>query len=253
MAVSRSYAAGWSPHPDPALWAPGWSRRRAWLGGGADAAESLEEARSVKPLALGRRTREDPQVSATHEQPSPGGRLISMAARRRTPPADPDSLIEVEAVTQPAARSASRRRHVLRTPHFDLEIHRENGRLFAKGEGIRAVVLKSPEVPSLGMLKRGIEGRVGERPLRIRRPRYGLRRRDRTIIIEGDRIRWHTLFRRHRHYDIVRSADDVLLYRRMDRRQFVNADASAEEVSVALVVAASGIIATSSLTFYLSL
>lgn len=156
-------------------------------------------------------------------------------------------------MAQLATRSSSRRRHVLRTPHVELTIHRENDRLFVDGDGLRAVVLNSPEVPSLGLLKRGIEGRVGERPLRIHRPRYGLRHSDRTIIIEGDRIRWHTLYRSHRHYDILRSADDALLYRRMGRRQFVNADASAEEVSLALAVATSGIIGTSSLTFYVSI
>lgn len=176
-----------------------------------------------------------------------------MAAGRRTPPVDPRSLIEVETLTHPAGSSGSRRRHLLRTPSIELEIHRENGRLFAKGEGLRAVVLKSPEVPSVTLLKRGIEGRVGERPLRIHRPHYGLRRRDRTVIIELDGMQWHTQYRKHRHYDIIRSADDTLLYRRLGGRQFVEADASAEEVSLALAVAASGIVATSSLTFYLSL
>jgi hypothetical protein len=51
----------------------------------------------------------------------------------------------------------------------------------------------------------------------------------------------------------VRSADNTLLYRRQGQRQFVNADASAEEVSVALAIAASGIVETSSLSFYWSL
>jgi hypothetical protein len=134
-----------------------------------------------------------------------------------------------------------------------LEIHRENDRLYARGKDLRAVVLKSPELPSVGLLERGIEGRVGERPLRIHRPHYGLRRRDRTIIIEWAGIRWHTQYRRHRHYDIVRSADDSVLYLRMGRRQFVAADASAEEVSLALAVAGSGIVESSSLAFYLSI
>jgi hypothetical protein len=159
----------------------------------------------------------------------------------------------VETLTRPAGSSRFRRQRVLRTPSIELEIHRENGRLFAKGKDLRAVVLELPRAPSLPMLKRGIQGRVGERPLRVHRPRYGLRRRNRTIVIEGDGMRWHTQYRKHRQYDIVRSADNTLLYRRQGQRQFVNADASAEEVSVALAIAASGIVETSSLSFYWSL
>jgi hypothetical protein len=170
-----------------------------------------------------------------------------MAAAHQTPPVDPGSLIEVETERQ------SRGQQVFRTPSIEVKIHRENGRLIAKGTDLRAVVIKSPAAPSVPMLKRGIEGRVGDRPLRIHRPRYGLRRRHRTIVIESDGIRWHTQYRKHGHYDIVRSADDAVLYRRAGRRQFVNADASGEEVSLALAVAASGIVGSSSLSFYLSL
>ena len=134
-----------------------------------------------------------------------------------------------------------------------MTIHRKNSRLFAEGENLRAVVLKSPETPSVALLKRGIEGRVGERSLRIYRPRYGLRRRDRSIIIEGNGTSWHTQYRRYRHYDIVRSDDGSVLYRRIGRRQFVDADASAEDVSLALAVGASRIVDSSSLMFYVSI
>src|SRR5687767_8935987 len=116
----------------------------------------------------------------------PGCQADLMAVRGRTPPADPGSLIAAETVAQPAAGSGARRRHVLRTSDIELQSHRENDRLFAEAKDLRAVVLKSPEAPSVALLKRGIEGRVEDRPLRIHRPRYGLRRRDRTIVIEGD-------------------------------------------------------------------
>ena len=73
-------------------------------------------------------------------------------------------------MTQPARPSRSRRQHVLRTPSIEVAIHRENGRLFAQGTDVRAVVLNSPETPSVPLLKRSIEGRVGDRLLRIHRP-----------------------------------------------------------------------------------
>jgi len=142
---------------------------------------------------------------------------------------------------------------VVQAPQGQLEITREGGRVTVQGRHIPTAVVEAGPVVSIPVMQRGIEGRVGSDPVRIIRPRYGFRRRSRSVLIDGGGIEWRTEYRRSRIYDIVRRADGSVVYRRTGAKQFLDADASGAEVTLALAVAASGVIESSSLVNYLTL
>lgn len=142
---------------------------------------------------------------------------------------------------------------VVQTPQGEVEITRESGRVTVQGAQMPTAVVKACDVVSIFVVGAGVEGRVGSEPVRIIRPRYGFRRRSRSVLIDGGGIEWRTEYRRSRNYDIVRRADGAVVYRRSGPKQFLDVDASCAEVTLALAVAASGVIESSSLVNYLTL
>lgn len=106
---------------------------------------------------------------------------------------------------------------------------------------------------SISTVKRGVEGRINGTPFHIRRPHFGWRRANRPVEITGPGIDLRTDYRASRRYKIRRRRDGEVIYERRKRVTFVNRDASAAEVAVALAVERAGVVDTSSFVNYITL
>lgn len=170
-------------------------------------------------------------------------------------------LVESEAIAHDTRRHgrlldvppSQRARWLVTTLHGVVGVTLVNQRVFARGDRVRTAVVEVDHGVSIAIVKRGIDGRVGDRPVRISRSRYGFRRRDRDVLVDGVDLSWRTEYYGSRRYDIVRRVDGSVVYRRDRGRQFLDREATGDEVALALALAASDIIETSSFLNYLTL
>jgi hypothetical protein len=123
----------------------------------------------------------------------------------------------------------------------------------AEGDRVPAAEVRASGTVRIGRVKRGIDGRVGHGAVRIVRPRYGWRRRDRPVLVDGPGVEWRTVYRTMTRYEIQRRADGSVVYRYQRSKELLDPAASAAEVSLALAVAYSGVIDSSSLLNYVSI
>lgn len=142
----------------------------------------------------------------------------------------------------------------LETPFGQLTVVNQDGATIARGEGFPEAVVEAPDSVGVAQVKRGIAGRVDDRRVTIVRPRYGFRRRNRSVLIDGGAgISWCTHYRSNRHFEIRRREDGSVVYGQDGSRRYLDANATPSDVALAAAVAASGIIQTSSLLNSLTL
>jgi hypothetical protein len=101
------------------------------------------------------------------------------------------------------------------------------------------------------VLKRGIVGSVDGNPLRIQRPRFGLRRANRSIEVAGPGLELQTHYTASRKYRVSRS-DGSALYERRGKEVLIDQEASSCEVATAIALDFAGILSSSSLLDYLT-
>lgn len=151
----------------------------------------------------------------------------------------------------------------VQAPSGLIEIALAPDRITAEGTGIPTTEVELVGQPSISQVRQGIRGRVGNIPLLIRRPRFGLRRQHRRIHIDWLGHSLYTDYRNNRRFEIRRVLDGSVVYRQQaespsqagtfhGRFHFLDRSADPSEASVALVVALSGIVQTSSLTNFVS-
>lgn len=99
------------------------------------------------------------------------------------------------------------------------------------------------EISILGA-RRGISGDVAGAPFRIYRPRYGLRRKNRTVLLEAPTVEMASVMTGWGAFDIVdRRSGDTLL--RSGKSTFIDADLDPTAVVLAIAFQRCGIIQTS--------
>lgn len=137
--------------------------------------------------------------------------------------------------------------HSVKTPRGVVAVGRQGSRIIARGDQVPVAFVDSPERLGIAHVKHGLSGRVDAREVSIVRSRYGLRRKDRRVLIDGEGIAWRSDYRRGRHFDIVRRGDGSVVLRQDGSTKLLDPAATPAEVSLALALSASGIIQTSSL------
>jgi hypothetical protein len=125
--------------------------------------------------------------------------------------------------------------------------------VFTSGPGVPGATIPLGGLPSLPALKRGVEARVGIASVGIRRPRYGVRRRDRSVLFDGPGVSWSSDFLAPGRWSLVRRRDGGAVVTVERGSHVIDPDASPAEVSLAVAVLRSRLVETSSLVAYLSL
>ena len=120
------------------------------------------------------------------------------------------------------------------------------------GKGVPRVMLPLSWPMSVPSLRREVHGTLDYAPIRLRRPRYGMRRRHRSIHIDAGEISLGTEYQRSQHYRIVRRHDKSVVLERRGVKLFLGRDNSPPEIALALAVERTGAIKTSSLLNYLT-
>ena len=139
------------------------------------------------------------------------------------------------------------------TPHGPVDATRHGEGVFTSGPGVPGAVIPLGRLPSLPALKRGIEARVGIASVRIRRPHYGVRRPDRTVLLDGPGVSWCSAFVAPGRWSLVRRRDGAAVVTVERGSHVLDPGASPAEVSLAVAVIRSRLVETSSLVAYLSL
>jgi hypothetical protein len=139
------------------------------------------------------------------------------------------------------------------TPRGPVDAVQDGGRTYTSGPGVPGAVIHVRPVPSLPALRNGVEARVGTTPIRIWRPRYGLRRRERTVLVEGSGISWCAELEGRGRWSLRRRRDGSIVVTTDRRRHHFDPGTSAADVSLAAAVIRSGLVETSSLLAYVSL
>lgn len=137
--------------------------------------------------------------------------------------------------------------HSVSTPCGVVAISREGSRMTARGDQVPVAAIEAPDPVGIAHVKRGLSGRVDGREVRVVRPRFGLRRKDRSVFVDGEGVAWRSDYRRSRQFDILRRDDGSIVLRQDGPKKLLDREATPAEVSLALVLSASGIIQTSSL------
>ena len=119
------------------------------------------------------------------------------------------------------------------------------------GDGVPRVTLPLSWPISVPSLRREVLGTLGDSPLRLCRPRYGMRRRHRSIHIDAGEVSLATEYQDSRRYRIVRRRDKSVVLERRGSKLFLGRDNSPSEIAMALAVERAGLIKTSSLVNYL--
>jgi hypothetical protein len=102
---------------------------------------------------------------------------------------------------------------------------------------------------SIGGMKRGMIATVDGQEVRIWRPRFGLRLRDRPLFVEGRDIAWTTTLETTRRYRITdRSGADLL--RRQGREVLVETTLPSDQLSLLVLIHLAGVPFTSTLRWY---
>ena len=140
-----------------------------------------------------------------------------------------------------------------RTPHGRVDAVQDGHRVYTAGPGVPGAMILARPLPSLPALRDGVEARVGTTPIRIWRPRYGRRRRDRTVLLEGSGISWCAELRAPGRWRLRRRRDGSVVVTAERRHHHFEPGASAADVSLAVAVIRSGLVETSSLLAFVSL
>ena len=113
------------------------------------------------------------------------------------------------------------------------------------GGGCTVTVPVTAPVP-IAKLKGGIVGSVDGNPLRIQRPRFGLRRANRSIEVAGPGLELQTHYTASRKYRVSRS-DGSALYERRAKEVLIDQEASSCEIATAIALDFAGVLSSSSL------
>ena len=139
------------------------------------------------------------------------------------------------------------------TPHGPVDAVQDGECVYTSGPGVPGAVIHVRPVPSLPALRNGVEARMGTTPIRIWRPRYGLRRRERTVLLEGSGISWCADLEGPGRWSLRRQRDGSTVVTTDRRRHDFDPGASPADVSLAAAVIRSGLVETSSLLAFVSL
>jgi len=93
--------------------------------------------------------------------------------------------------------------HTVSTPWGAVAIGREGARVTAHGDQIPVAAIEAPDPVGMAHVRRGLSGRVDGRDVRVVRPHFGLRRKDRSVLVDGEGIAWRSDYRRSRQFDIL--------------------------------------------------
>ncbi len=105
----------------------------------------------------------------------------------------------------------------------------------------------------LAKVKRGLQAEVeGIGVVLLFRPRFGLRRSARPILIQGPDLRWRTNFQSLRRYQILIEDGEVVMRRHHGANQ-ISSRLSSPEVALVIAILRSEDIDTSALTSYVTL
>lgn len=145
------------------------------------------------------------------------------------------------------ARSFDAPTVTVQTPAGRVDVAVAADRVTASGAGVPTAIIRTGGPLSIARVRQGITGLVDDTSISIRRPRFGLRRSQRRVVVEGQDLSWFTTYRRGRHFDIRRHHDGSVVYCQSGTEQRLDQDATPGETALALALAASGVIQTSSL------
>lgn len=113
-----------------------------------------------------------------------------------------------------------------------------------EGSNVPTVRLDVAHAQSILSARRGITGHVDGVSFRMYRPRFGLRLRDRTVLLEAPMVQMASVMNRWGTFDIVdRRAGDVLL--RSSKTTLIDADLDPTATVLAIAFERCGIIQTS--------
>jgi len=124
---------------------------------------------------------------------------------------------------------------------------------FATGLGVPTAVVQAADRIGIPMLKRGVPATVNGDNALIVRPRFGLRIASRRILVDSSQHAWEAISGSMRKFCIVRRRDGSAILCQQRQGKLLDAAATQSEVSLTLAIAASGIVQSSSLLYYLSL
>jgi hypothetical protein len=173
------------------------------------------------------------------------------------------SLVPLEVVDQAprlgirrqllGAREQRQRRALVSTPLGHIEVVRAGSSLVVRGHDVPTAALRDAGHITAATLKAGMVAQVGDITVTIRRSRFGLSRRRRTIHIEdGGQLCWFTVFRRSRDFELRRCHDRSAILCVLGEGAGLDASATPNETALAILVWWSGLVETSSLLHYLT-
>lgn len=143
-------------------------------------------------------------------------------------------------------------RLVLETHLGQVTVERFRDRVVSKGLFTATATISLPTITSITSVRRGIAGAVGDRTVMIVRPRFGLRRADRSIEVRMDQEAWCIVYFSSRHFQVRRAGSDDIVYEQRGRRRLLDDGLGREQTSLALAIVESGVVETSSLLNFLT-
>ncbi len=142
------------------------------------------------------------------------------------------------------ARAMARK---LSTPHGVVTLIHSTGRLVVEGGSVPRGEVQAPDPVSIAVARRGLSGEVNGRELSLVRPRFGWRLRNRSVFLESGAIRWRSVMRSYRTFEIRTCDTDEVILTSRKRDLRVPASLSPEELVMALLFSHCGIVEASSL------